>query len=41
MKAIEEKKILEPLPLNNWKIIPEKWVEDAKAREYSLLFGTD
>ncbi len=39
MKKIEEKKILDPLPMNNWKIVPEKWVKSAKAREYTMLFG--
>ena len=39
MKSIEAKKTISPAPLNNWKIIPEKWVEAAAAREYVLLFG--
>jgi 2',3'-cyclic-nucleotide 2'-phosphodiesterase/3'-nucleotidase len=40
LKSIESKKTVNPEPLNNWKIIPEKWVKAARAREYSLLFGT-
>jgi 2',3'-cyclic-nucleotide 2'-phosphodiesterase / 3'-nucleotidase len=39
MKSIEAKKTISPVPLNNWKIIPEKWVEAATEREYALLFG--
>jgi 2',3'-cyclic-nucleotide 2'-phosphodiesterase / 3'-nucleotidase len=39
LKSIEEKKSINPIPLNNWKIIPEKWVKTAQASEYSLLFG--
>jgi 2',3'-cyclic-nucleotide 2'-phosphodiesterase/3'-nucleotidase len=39
LKYIEEKKSISPVPLNNWKIIPEKWVKDAAATEYTLLFG--
>lgn len=41
MKSIEEKKIIMPEPLNNWKIIPEKWVESASIREKVLLFGSE
>ncbi|MCX6254109.1 MAG: bifunctional UDP-sugar hydrolase/5'-nucleotidase [Bacteroidia bacterium] len=40
LKSIEAKKTVNPEPLNNWKIIPEKWVKTAIAREYALLFGT-
>lgn len=41
MKRIEEVKILDPRPLNQWKFIPEKWVEPASKRDYRLLFGED
>jgi 2',3'-cyclic-nucleotide 2'-phosphodiesterase/3'-nucleotidase len=41
MKSIELKKTINPAPLNNWKIIPERWVKEAARREYTLLFGTD
>jgi 2',3'-cyclic-nucleotide 2'-phosphodiesterase/3'-nucleotidase len=40
LKSIELKKTVNPEPLNNWKIIPEKWVTAAKSKEYALLFGT-
>ena len=40
LKSIEAKKTVNPEPLNNWKIIPEKWVKTAVPREYALLFGT-
>jgi 2',3'-cyclic-nucleotide 2'-phosphodiesterase/3'-nucleotidase len=39
MKSIENKKVINPVPLNNWKIIPEKWVTAAVPRSYLLLFG--
>jgi len=39
LKSIEEKKSINPKPLNNWKIIPEKWVKAAISSEYALLFG--
>jgi 2',3'-cyclic-nucleotide 2'-phosphodiesterase/3'-nucleotidase len=39
MRSIEEQKIINPKPLDNWKIIPEKWIERAAARERKLLFG--
>ncbi len=41
LKSIESKKTINPLPLNNWRIIPEKWVKEAIPREYSMLFGTN
>lgn len=41
MKRIEEVKIIDPRPLNQWKFIPEKWVEPAAKRDYRLLFGED
>lgn len=41
MKRIEEVKILDPRPLNQWNFIPEKWVEPAAKRDYRLLFGED
>lgn len=39
LKSIEEKKTVNPVPLNNWKFIPEKWVSTAANKEYKLLFG--
>ena len=41
LKSIEAKKTVNPEPLNNWKIIPEKWVKTSVPREYALLFGTE
>jgi 2',3'-cyclic-nucleotide 2'-phosphodiesterase/3'-nucleotidase len=40
LKSIEKRKTIEPLPLNNWKVIPEDWVKAAMPAEYALLFGT-
>jgi 2',3'-cyclic-nucleotide 2'-phosphodiesterase/3'-nucleotidase len=37
--AIRTKKTINPLKLNNWKIIPENFVKKAAEREYKLLFG--
>ena len=39
MKRIEEVKVLDPKPLDQWKFIPEKWVEPAAKRDYQLIFG--
>jgi 2',3'-cyclic-nucleotide 2'-phosphodiesterase/3'-nucleotidase len=39
LKSIESKKTVNPVPLNNWKIIPEKWVAAESKNEYFLLFG--
>jgi len=41
LKYIEETKNITPSPLNNWKIIPETWVKEARTVEYPLLFGSD
>jgi 2',3'-cyclic-nucleotide 2'-phosphodiesterase/3'-nucleotidase len=39
LKNLEAKGTIKPVALNNWKIIPENWVKNAKARDYELLFG--
>lgn len=39
MQWIRENKIVEPTATNNWKILPEKWVENAKKADRELLFG--
>ncbi|MDR1056271.1 MAG: 5'-nucleotidase C-terminal domain-containing protein [Prevotellaceae bacterium] len=39
MKWIEDQKIVNPVSLNEWKIIPENWVKPAAKRDYELLFG--
>ena len=41
LKSIEKKQSINPLALNNWKIIPESWVKKAEPEEYKLLFGTN
>ncbi|HEX7493487.1 MAG TPA: bifunctional UDP-sugar hydrolase/5'-nucleotidase [Bacteroidales bacterium] len=41
LKSFETKKLISPEPMNNWKIIPEKWVKAAYSRDYALLFGGD
>lgn len=38
MKWIENKQVVTPKSLNNWKIVPEDWWEKAKSRESKLLF---
>lgn len=39
MKRIEEVKVLDPKPLNQWKFIPESWTIPAAKRDYKLLFN--
>jgi 2',3'-cyclic-nucleotide 2'-phosphodiesterase/3'-nucleotidase len=39
LKSLEAKKTIKPVALNNWKIIPEKWVKKAGKRDYAMLFG--
>lgn len=39
MKRIEEVKVLDPKPLNQWRFIPEEWTVPASKRDYDILFG--
>ena len=39
MKRIEEKKQLDPKPLNQWKFIPEEWTVPAAKRDYETVFN--
>ncbi len=39
MQWIENQKEVTPRSLNEWKVIPEKWVKPAAARDRELLFG--
>lgn len=39
MNYLEENNKIDPVPLNNWKIVPVKWVKPAAEREKELLFG--
>jgi 2',3'-cyclic-nucleotide 2'-phosphodiesterase/3'-nucleotidase len=39
LNYLESKGTIKPVALNNWKIVPEKWVRDARAVDYELLFG--
>lgn len=39
MNYIEQKGILNPRALNQWKFIPEAWAVPAAKRDYELLFG--
>lgn len=38
MKWIENKKVVTPKKLNNWKVIPESWWEKGKEKDYKLIF---
>lgn len=39
MNYIEQKKLIEPRALGQWKFIPEAWVAPASKRDYEYLFG--
>lgn len=39
MQYIEQKKVIEPHALNQWKFVPEEWVAPAAKRDYDFLFG--
>lgn len=39
MKRIEEKKQLDPKPLNQWKFIPEEWTVPAAKRDCETVFN--
>ncbi|MCF7948989.1 MAG: bifunctional metallophosphatase/5'-nucleotidase [Spirochaetia bacterium] len=38
MKWIEERGTVEPQANNNWEVVPEDWVEQARETDYGLLF---
>lgn len=39
MRYIEQKKVIEPRALNQWKFVPEAWTIPASKRDFELLFG--
>lgn len=39
MRYIEQKKVIEPRALNQWKFVPEAWTIPASKRDFGLLFG--
>lgn len=39
LKYLQEKGTISPLAIDNWKIIPENFVQKARSRDYELLFG--
>lgn len=38
-ETIKAEKVIDPMPLHQWKFVPEGWVKKAAARDYRLLFG--
>lgn len=40
MQYIEQKGVIDPQALGQWKFIPEEWAVPASRRDYELLFGT-
>lgn len=41
IESIKNMKIVNPEPLNNWIVLPEKYAEKAAVRDYELLFGEE
>ena len=39
MHWIKEKKIVRPVILGNWKVVPEDWWQKGKEKDYELLFN--
>lgn len=39
IRFIEEKKVLDPKPLDEWKFVPEAWTRPASLRDSLYLFG--
>lgn len=39
MRYIEQKKVIEPRALGQWKLVPEEWTVPAAKRDYEYLFG--
>ncbi len=40
LQSIEKERSISPKPLNNWKVVPEKWVHERVPVEKKLLFVT-
>jgi 2',3'-cyclic-nucleotide 2'-phosphodiesterase/3'-nucleotidase len=38
LQSFEERKVINPVANENWKIIPEEWVKKARKKDYRLLF---
>ena len=38
MQWIKEKKIVTPVLIGNWKVVPEDWWQKGKEKDYELLF---
>jgi 2',3'-cyclic-nucleotide 2'-phosphodiesterase/3'-nucleotidase len=41
MKWIEEKGTVSPVEINNWKVVPEDWYQQAVKRDYDLMFNSE
>jgi len=41
MKWIEDKKIIKPKIIGNWKVVPEDWWQKGKEKDYKLLFDNN
>lgn len=39
MKWIEQHEVVSPERLENWKIVPEAWAQEAAQKDYTLLYG--
>ncbi len=39
MKWIENQNVVSPQLLNNWKVVPEKWWQKGKEKDFKILFG--
>ena len=38
---IEEKKVVSPSIISNWKVVPESWWRKGREKDYKLLFGEE
>ena len=38
LEYIRAKGVIDPKPMNNWKFIPDEYVEAAKPRDYNIIF---
>jgi 2',3'-cyclic-nucleotide 2'-phosphodiesterase/3'-nucleotidase len=41
IEYIQQHPDLHPVPLNQWKFIPEEWTEPAARRDYEYVFGKE
>lgn len=38
---VRTRKVIDPVPVTRWKVVPEEWVRQARKTDFRLMFGED